>query len=108
MVTTSREIVDGLLSISRTTIGEIVLDRCPLCPNINDPIPCDGPEQCDIFFIGEAPGAMEQKQGKVFVGKTGQELNNHYLPLAGLKREDVRIGNAIKCLPPGHAGKLDI
>lgn len=85
-----------------------MLTRCPLCPNINDPIPCDGPEQCDIFLIGEAPGKDEQKQKRVFVGKTGQELNDHYLPLAGLRRSNVAIGNAIKCLPSGRGGKLDI
>lgn len=83
------------------------MERCPLCPNVNDPLPCEGPTKCDIFFVGEAPGASEQKQKRIFIGKTGQELNDHYLPLAGLRRSNVRIGNAIKCLPPGHGGRLD-
>src|ERR1700733_12315556 len=84
------------------------MDRCSMCPGVNDPIPCDGPDKCDIFFIGEAPGIQEQRQKKVFTGKTGQELNEHYLPTSSLRRSGVRIGNAIKCLPPSHRGKLDM
>lgn len=83
------------------------MERCHLCPNVNDPIPSDGPDDCEIFFIGEAPGIQEQKEKRVFIGKTGQEVNSHYLPLAGLKREQVKFANAIKCLPTGHNGKLD-
>lgn len=60
------------------------------------------------MFIGEAPGRDEDRKGIPFVGKTGQELDQHYLPLAGLRREYVTISNAISCLPVGHGGKLDM
>lgn len=60
------------------------------------------------MFIGEAPGRDEDRKGIPFVGKTGQELDQHYLPLAGLRRENVTISNAISCLPVGHGGKLDM
>jgi DNA polymerase len=60
------------------------------------------------MFIGEAPGKDEDKQLKPFIGKTGREVNEHYLPLAGLRRDNVYFTNAIKCLPPGHGGKLDL
>ncbi len=59
-------------------------------------------------FIGEAPGKDEDKLLKPFVGKTGREVNEHYLPLAGLRRDHVTFTNAIKCMPPGPHGKLDI
>lgn len=59
------------------------------------------------MFIGEAPGAQENKRGTVFIGKTGDEVNRHYLPLAGLSRSGVRFTNAIRCLPPSAGGKLD-
>lgn len=81
------------------------MSRCELCPGVNKCLPEDG--QGDILFIGEAPGAQENKRGTVFIGKTGDEVNRHYLPLAGLSRAGVRFTNAIRCLPPSAGGKLD-
>jgi uracil-DNA glycosylase len=49
-------------------------------------------------MIGEGPAEQEYKQDKVFAGKTGQELDQQYLPLAGLQREDVYLSNAAKCI----------
>ena len=80
--------------------------RCSLCPGVNNCIPPDGPAG-DILFIGEAPGHNENKRLQVFIGKTGDEVNRHYLPLAGLRREHVRFTNAIRCLPTSAGGKLD-
>lgn len=42
------------------------------------------------------------------MGKTGQEVNRHYMPLAGLRRDDVRVTNVIRCLPDRPKGKLDM
>lgn len=81
--------------------------RCPLCPNINKCLPESGPIDADVLFIGEAPGAQENKRGTVFIGRAGEEVNRHYLPLAGLTRSTVRITNAIRCLPSSAGGKLD-
>jgi DNA polymerase len=83
------------------------MSRCPNCPGDNRCVPADGPEGCEYIFIGEAPGSVEDKMGKPFMGKTGEEFNRNYLPLAGLKRGNVRILNSISCLPPGPKGKLD-
>lgn len=82
--------------------------RCALCPGSNKCLPPSGP--CDvggILFCGEAPGISEEKHGLVFCGKTGEEVNDHYLPLAGLKRRDVTFVNSISCLPITSGGKLD-
>lgn len=81
--------------------------RCALCPRVNQCLPADGPRGT-LLFIGEAPGKEENKKGRVFIGKTGDEVNQHYLPLAGLLRERVRFINAIACLPTSTSGKLDL
>src|SRR5438128_1355521 len=89
------------------------MDRCALCPAMNACIPEDGPSNADILFIGEAPGPQEDKgakkrpPGRPFIGKTGEEVDRHYLPLAGLRREHVCFTNAIRCLPTSAGGKLD-
>lgn len=59
------------------------------------------------MFIGEAPGKVEERQGTIFVGKTGEEVDRHYLPVAGLRRDAVTFTNAISCLPITAGGKLD-
>jgi DNA polymerase len=53
------------------------------------------------LFVGEAPGADEDRQGEPFVGRAGQLLNAMLFAL-GLKREDVFICNVLKCRPPGN------
>lgn len=60
------------------------------------------------MFVGEAPGFDEDKRGVSFVGKTGKEVNEHYLPLAGLDRESCYFTNAIRCLPDRPSGRLDM
>ncbi len=84
-----------------------MMERCPLCPGINNVVPGDGPPCSDYMFIGEAPGADENKKLKCFIGKTGDEFNQQYLPLAGLYRPQVYVTNVIKCLPPGE-GKITV
>lgn len=77
-------------------------------------IPPSGPQsRGGRLFIGEAPGPTEDGQarkrppGSPFVGKTGQEVDRHYLPLAGLRRQNETFVNAIACLPDTPGGKLD-
>ena len=53
------------------------------------------------MFVGEGPGADEDRIGEPFVGRAGQLLNA-MLPSIGLKREDVYIANVVKCRPPGN------
>jgi len=54
-----------------------------------------------LMFIGEAPGAEEDLQGRPFVGAAGQVLNN-LLNKLGLRREEVYITNVLKSRPPGN------
>ena len=60
-----------------------------------------GNRQAQWLFIGEAPGAEEDKQGEPFVGRAGQLLNA-MLFAVGLKREEIYIANVLKCRPPNN------
>jgi DNA polymerase len=53
------------------------------------------------MFIGEGPGADEDRQGIPFVGRAGKKLNE-IIASIGLKREEVYIANIVKCRPPGN------
>jgi uracil-DNA glycosylase family 4 len=68
-------------------------------------VPGAGSENSEIVFIGEAPGAEEDKQGLPFVGAAGKFLNQ-MLEAIDLKREDVFIANILKCRPPGNRDPL--
>lgn len=60
-----------------------------------------GNPQARWMFIGEAPGAEEDRQGEPFVGRAGQLLTS-MLRALGFAREDVYIANVLKCRPPGN------
>ena len=60
-----------------------------------------GPLDPDICFVGEAPGADEDRLGEPFVGAAGQLLNK-IIEACGLKREEVYIANVLKCRPPSN------
>ena len=66
----------------------------------------DGNPGADIIFIGEAPGAEEDKQGLPFVGRAGQFLND-MLQLINLSRADVYITNIVKYRPPNNRDPSD-
>lgn len=59
----------------------------------------------ELCFVGEAPGADEDKQGEPFVGAAGQLLNK-IIVACGLQREEVYICNTIKCRPPNNRTPL--
>lgn len=60
-----------------------------------------GNKHADLMFIGEAPGATEDEQGKPFVGRAGKLLDN-MLAAIKLNREDIFITNILKCRPPNN------
>lgn len=86
-----------------------MITRCAACPNKFKCVEPDGPEEVGgIYALGEAPGWDEEKKGVPFIGKTGREVNEAYLPLAGLRRSGIRVNNAIRCLPHTAQNKLDL
>ncbi len=60
-----------------------------------------GAANADLMFIGEGPGAEEDRQGLPFVGAAGQLLSR-ILRAISLERDQVYIANAVKCRPPGN------
>jgi DNA polymerase len=64
-----------------------------------------GNADADLMFVGEAPGANEDKQGLPFVGQAGKLLET-LLGEIGLARADVFIANVLKCRPPGNRDPL--
>jgi DNA polymerase len=65
----------------------------------------DGDPSAALMFIGEGPGEEEDRQGRPFVGRAGQLLNQ-MIAAMGLRREQVYIANVVKCRPPGNRAPL--
>ncbi len=79
--------------------------RCPLEKTRKNLVFGEGNPHSELVFVGEAPGADEDLQGRPFVGRAGQLLTR-IIDAMGLKREDVYICNILKCRPPGNRNPL--
>jgi DNA polymerase len=75
--------------------------RCPLAETRTKVVFGSGNSDADLMFVGEAPGAEEDRQGLPFVGRAGGLLTE-LLDGIGLTREDVFVANTLKCRPPGN------
>jgi uracil-DNA glycosylase family 4 len=75
--------------------------RCPLGGLRHRLVFGEGNPRAELVFVGEAPGADEDAQGRPFVGRAGQLLTKIIVAM-GLKREEVYICNILKCRPPGN------
>ena len=73
--------------------------KCPLSESRTQVVFGAGNADADLMFVGEAPGAEEDRQGIPFVGRSGALLTS-MLEDAGISREDVFIANTLKCRPP--------
>ena len=78
---------------------------CILHHSRKNAVPGEGPAHADLMFIGEGPGFHENEQGRPFVGAAGKFLEE-LLGTIEMNREDVFIGNVIKCRPPGNRDPL--
>lgn len=93
----------GVMRYVRDQARKLVKDMvgcrgCPLFEGGNKPFVQDElRENAPVFVIGQNPGEQEANEGRPFVGQTGQEMERTYLPLAGLSRADISIGNALRC-----------
>ncbi len=74
---------------------------CRLHESRTNTVPGVGTLTADLMFIGEGPGADEDRQGEPFVGRAGQKLNE-MIAYLGFTRDDVSIINIVKCRPPGN------
>ncbi len=75
--------------------------RCGLRAGCKQTVFGVGNRSAQWLFVGEAPGADEDRLGEPFVGRAGQLLNA-MIEAIGLKREQVYIANVLKCRPPGN------
>ena len=75
--------------------------RCPLHQTRTNVVFGSGNADADLMFVGEAPGANEDKLGLPFVGQAGKLLDK-LLAEIGLERAEVFICNTVKCRPPGN------
>jgi DNA polymerase len=82
---------------------------CTRCPQLAETrttvVFGSGNADAELMFVGEAPGANEDKQGLPFVGQAGRLLEQ-LLNEIGLSRSDVFIANVLKCRPPGNRDPL--
>ena len=75
--------------------------RCTLCQQRTQVVNSVGNFNAELMFIGEAPGADEDRQGVPFVGRAGQLLTK-IIESIGFSRDEVFIGNINRCRPPGN------
>lgn len=73
---------------------------CALCENRSQVVFGMGDPRADLMFVGEGPGAEEDRQGLPFVGRSGKLLDRLMSEEMGLTRDAVYIANVVKCRPP--------
>ena len=76
--------------------------RCALAAGRTNVVFGMGDPTSDLLFVGEGPGAEEDKQGLPFVGRSGKLLDQLMWEEMGLTRERVYIANVVKCRPPNN------
>lgn len=76
--------------------------RCELAEGRLNVVFGIGTPASQVMFVGEGPGAEEDKQGVPFVGRSGQLLDRLIEEEMALSRDDVAICNVVKCRPPGN------
>jgi DNA polymerase len=93
----------GALQLIRDDIGDC--RRCGLCQKRTNIVFGVGNPDARLMFVGEGPGADEDRQGEPFVGRAGQLLTK-IIESMGMERKDVYIANVVKCRPPENRTPL--
>jgi len=76
--------------------------KCKLCDHRTQTVFGEGSPDARVLFVGEAPGAREDEEGRPFVGPAGRLLTRIIENAMGLQRGEVYIANVNKCRPPGN------
>lgn len=76
-------------------------NKCKLCKTRQNIVFGTGNKQAKLMFIGEGPGADEDRLGEPFVGRAGKLMNLAF-EILGIDRKEVYIANVVKCRPPGN------
>ncbi|HPK23654.1 MAG TPA: uracil-DNA glycosylase [Candidatus Hydrogenedentes bacterium] len=80
----------------------LICKKCHLSETRTKAVPGEGSVNASLVFVGEAPGASEDAQGRPFVGRSGQLLTDIIEKGMQLTRQDVFICNVVKCRPPDN------
>jgi DNA polymerase len=88
----------------RAVLGECT--RCRLCEQRTKIVFGDGNPHAELMFVGEGPGAEEDRTGLPFVGRAGELLTAMIEKGLGISRREVYICNIVKCRPPGNRTPL--
>jgi uracil-DNA glycosylase family 4 len=89
---------EGLEEVARAVRACL---KCPLARLRHQAVPGEGSSAAELMFVGEAPGAEEDLQGRPFVGRAGHLLDR-IIAAMRFRREDVFIANILKCRPPNN------
>ena len=81
--------------------------KCALAETRHNVVFGEGPRDAEVMFIGEGPGEQEDLTGRPFVGRAGKLLDD-MLAMINLSREQVFIGNMVKCRPPQNRDPLNV
>ncbi len=95
---------DTTLEEVRAAIGDC--HRCRLSEGRTQIVFGDGNPRAELMFVGEGPGAEEDRRGLPFVGRAGELLTAMIEKGLGIPRRDVYICNIVKCRPPGNRTPL--
>jgi DNA polymerase len=90
--------IPDLASLRADALG---CTRCPLAPTRTQVVFGVGRDDADLMFVGEGPGADEDRLGEPFVGRAGKLLTS-LIEGIGMSRSEVYIANVVKCRPPGN------
>jgi DNA polymerase len=96
---------DPRADLAELTRSIMQCQQCRLHESKTNYVPGEGSTQPDIIFIGEGPGQTEDQFGRPFIGNAGQLLDK-IIEKMGYQREDVFIGNVVKCRPPNNREPL--
>ena len=80
--------------------------KCKLCKTRQNIVFGTGNKNAKLMFIGEGPGADEDRLGEPFVGRAGKLMNLAFETL-GIDRKEVYIANVVKCRPPSNRNPED-
>ena len=92
---------DAAAGLKQIAAIAVACKRCELHKARKQAVPGQGALNPEIMFVGEGPGADEDEQGLAFVGRAGQLLTK-MIEAMGYTREQVFIGNVVKCRPPNN------
>ncbi|MFZ5626359.1 MAG: uracil-DNA glycosylase [Bacillota bacterium] len=89
------------MDLTRLAEQALACNKCGLRQQATQVVFGEGNPRADLMFIGEGPGAEEDRQGRPFVGAAGQLLTR-MIGAMGWRRDQVYIANIVKCRPPGN------